>query len=45
MTSKTPRQQWMATLARASRDEIATLSDSFSRMRASVVQAMKLLDS
>ncbi|MFG6464583.1 DUF3365 domain-containing protein [Roseateles sp. DXS20W] len=26
------------------RDEIATLSDSFSRMRASVVQAMKLLD-
>lgn len=27
-----------------SRDEIATLSDSFSRMRASVVQAMKLLD-
>ena len=27
------------------RDEIATLSDSFSRMRASVVQAMKLLDS
>lgn len=25
MTSKTPRQQWMATLARASRDEIATL--------------------
>ena len=28
----------------AGRDEIATLSDSFSRMRASVVQAMKLLD-
>jgi protein-histidine pros-kinase len=27
------------------RDEIATLSDSFSRMRASVVQAMKLLES
>lgn len=27
------------------KDEIATLSDSFSRMRASVVQAMKLLDS
>lgn len=27
-----------------SRDEIATLSDSFSRMRTSVVQAMKLLD-
>ena len=26
------------------RDEIATLSDSFSRMRASVVQAMKLLE-
>ncbi|HEY9105703.1 MAG TPA: DUF3365 domain-containing protein, partial [Roseateles sp.] len=26
------------------KDEIATLSDSFSRMRASVVQAMKLLD-
>jgi alpha-D-ribose 1-methylphosphonate 5-triphosphate synthase subunit PhnG len=25
MTSKTPRQQWMAILARASRDEIATL--------------------
>ncbi|MDR7333132.1 DUF3365 domain-containing protein [Roseateles asaccharophilus] len=29
----------------SSKDEIATLSDSFSRMRASVVQAMKLLDS
>ncbi|HEY0955288.1 MAG TPA: DUF3365 domain-containing protein [Roseateles sp.] len=28
----------------SSKDEIATLSDSFSRMRASVVQAMKLLD-
>ncbi len=30
--------------ATGGRDEIATLSDSFSRMRASVVQAMKLLD-
>jgi HAMP domain-containing protein len=30
--------------ATGGKDEIATLSDSFSRMRASVVQAMKLLD-
>lgn len=30
--------------AASGKDEIATLSDSFSRMRASVVQAMKLLD-
>lgn len=28
MDSKTPRQHWMATLARASRDEIATLLGS-----------------
>ena len=28
----------------SSKDEIATLSDSFSRMRASVVQAMKMLE-
>lgn len=30
--------------ARKSRDEIGTLADSFARMRASVVQAMKMLD-
>lgn len=30
--------------ARASRDEIGVLADSFARMRASVVQAMKMLD-
>jgi HAMP domain-containing protein len=31
--------------ARKSRDEIGALADSFARMRASVVQAMKMLDS
>ena len=31
--------------ARKSRDEIGVLADSFARMRASVVQAMKMLDS
>ena len=31
--------------AAGSRDEIGVLAQSFSRMRASVVQAMKMLDS